>query len=294
MTAPLTTEERDELERLAKAATPGPWQRSGVRQTITENCIMVGSDAFLIVAIPWGKHPKDHAGAFADAAYIAAANPSAVLRLIAQARAPSGVPTREAELEQERAALTKALTGLTCGGSEFFIRKGDRYTADINACVEWVRRRDRDAFDCSVKAIRERNEAVAALKLPSPPVEGTLPVAPDRVLREIERVAEVVSEGDGFWRSCSGCYETNEGYPTAPTDPVFKCARGNGCSECGGLGAIWDTTDYGAMANDMIADELRREAAKPCETAGNEDVEPGCCGPCRAREVLAQTGGEQS
>lgn len=45
-----------------------------------------------------------------------------------------------AELLEENAALTKALTGLTCGGSEFFIRKGDRYVADIPACVGYVQR----------------------------------------------------------------------------------------------------------------------------------------------------------
>ena len=27
-----------------------------------------------------------------------------------------------------------------CGGSEFFVRKGRRYVADIPACVAWVRR----------------------------------------------------------------------------------------------------------------------------------------------------------
>lgn len=50
-------------------------------------------------------------------------------------------------LVAENAALTKALTGLTCGGSEFFVRKGDRYVADIDACVAWVRRRDSNAHE---------------------------------------------------------------------------------------------------------------------------------------------------
>lgn len=57
-------------------------------------------------------------------------------------------------------------------------------------------------------------------------------------------IDRVMAEGDGFWRSCSGCYETNEGYPTGPTDPAFKVPLGGGCSECGGIGAVWDATDY--------------------------------------------------
>lgn len=45
-----------------------------------------------------------------------------------------------AALEAECAELTKALTGLTCGGSEFFVRKGERFTADIPACLDYIRR----------------------------------------------------------------------------------------------------------------------------------------------------------
>lgn len=68
---------------------------------------------------------------------------------------------RIAELEAESAALTKALTGLTCGGSEFFIRKGDRYVADIDACVSWVRRTKEDAHRRTVKAITEQKASQA-------------------------------------------------------------------------------------------------------------------------------------
>lgn len=64
-------------------------------------------------------------------------------------------------LAKENADLTKALTGLTCGGSEFFIRKGKRYVADIPACVEWVRRRDTKAGERIIKLTTER-QAVEA------------------------------------------------------------------------------------------------------------------------------------
>jgi hypothetical protein len=51
-----------------------------------EDCIMVGPDGFLIAALPTGNRPEEHAGAFKDAAFIAAANPAAILELIAAAR----------------------------------------------------------------------------------------------------------------------------------------------------------------------------------------------------------------
>lgn len=79
------------LEELAKKATPGPWMRSGVRQKITEDCIMVGRDGFLFLALPVGRNPKEHAGAFMDAAYIAACSPERILALVRVAKAAFGI-----------------------------------------------------------------------------------------------------------------------------------------------------------------------------------------------------------
>lgn len=63
---------------------------------------------------------------------------------------------------------------------------------------------------------------------------------------ELVGVKETIAEGGGFWHSCSGCYESNEGAPPngAIFSTVFQCYLGNGCDECGGLGAVWDNTDY--------------------------------------------------
>jgi hypothetical protein len=36
----------------------------------------------------------------------------------------------------------------------------------------------------------------------------------------------------------------------------MKCHLGMGCSECGGIGAIWDTTDYEEMGRLMASDAL--------------------------------------
>lgn len=66
---------------------------------------------------------------------------------------------RIAALEAESAELTKALTGLTCGGSEFFIRRGKRYVADIDACVTWVLRAKQDAHRRALDAIKARRVA---------------------------------------------------------------------------------------------------------------------------------------
>lgn len=79
----------------------------------------------------------------------------------------------------------------------------------------------------------------------------------------LKQVAETVEEcrlGDtgGFWRSCTGCHETNEGYETGwyPYSSEFKCYLGGGCSECGGIGAIWDTTDYEDFANYLASKSI--------------------------------------
>lgn len=94
--------------------------------------------------------------------------------------------------EEEAHELTKALTGLTCGGSEFFIRKGSRYLADIAACVDWVRRRDTDAHRRVVDAIKAQQAAelrsLSAEGLVAELVEGLRPFG--------ERAENIV----GAWR----------------------------------------------------------------------------------------------
>lgn len=62
-----------------------------------------------------------------------------------------------------------------------------------------------------------------------------------------DAVTDANDDNRGFWRSCSGCHELNEGIPTGPYHPGLKCYIGLGCHECGGIGAIWDTTDYTNM-----------------------------------------------
>ncbi len=73
---------------------------------------------------------------------------------------------------------------------------------------------------------------------------------------ELQGVAEQLAEGSGFWRSCSGCYETEDGHPMGNyvSSSVLQCSLGAGCSECGGLGAVWDNTDYEELLHETLDD----------------------------------------
>lgn len=64
-------------------------------------------------------------------------------------------------------------------------------------------------------------------------------------------VHEELDKGSGFWRSCSGCQESCDGYVSTndyPYSETFRCQPGSGCRECGGIGVVWDDTDYEAYA----------------------------------------------
>jgi hypothetical protein len=80
-----------------------------------------------------------------------------------------------------------------------------------------------------------------------------------------DNIKERLAEGDGVWVTCTGCHESEDGYDNGhyPHSDVFGCKLGGGCSECGGIGAIWDTTDYGAMAEDIMATDARADAQAP-------------------------------
>jgi hypothetical protein len=76
---------------------------------------------------------------------------------------------------------------------------------------------------------------------------------------ELLGVAEELAEGSGAWLACSGCHELNEGHPTGPWSDVLKSHLGLGCRECGGIGAVWDNTDYSAVnSHASLTQELDR------------------------------------
>ncbi|MBB3396841.1 hypothetical protein [Rhizobium sp. BK060] len=73
---------------------------------------------------------------------------------------------------------------------------------------------------------------------------------------ELNGVAEQLADGAGAWRSCSGCHNLNEGHPTGEWSDVLKCHLGMGCFECGGIGAVWDNTDYSDYGREQPADQM--------------------------------------
>lgn len=76
---------------------------------------------------------------------------------------------------------------------------------------------------------------------------------------ELIGIAKEMAEESGFWRSCSGCHNLNEGVPTGPYSNIMKCHLGFGCRECGGVGAIWDNVDY----SDFGRHEIDIQPVKP-------------------------------
>ncbi|WZB76790.1 hypothetical protein WJ972_15605 [Achromobacter insuavis] len=93
------------------------------------------------------------------------------------------------------------------------------------------------------------------------------------------------------WRSCTGCHELNEGHDTGPYSAILGCHLGNGCSECGGIGAIWDNTDYQAMADDMARSMGQSvEAAAPCTCPSGDG---SLRHPCPMHPAADKAGGQQ-
>ena len=102
-------EDWSELERLAKDATPGPWgvheQRPSPSASVSGTFVHAGPDeaddtGFSLVARTYtrdGLEERQH-----NAAFIAAANPATILKLIASARS---APPPSVEVERLREAL---------------------------------------------------------------------------------------------------------------------------------------------------------------------------------------------
>lgn len=81
------------------------------------------------------------------------------------------------------------------------------------------------------------------------------PAEPDAGIVDLpDRVRDALANYDtGLWRTCSGCHESEDGYDLGhyPHSEIFGCKIGSGCGDCGGIGAVWDTTDYEDMARAM-------------------------------------------
>lgn len=88
-----------------------------------------------------------------------------------------------------------------------------------------------------------------------PPAETTMDPA-------LIGIAEEMKESGGHWQPCSGCYDTEDGHPTAkyPFSQALQSPVGSGCHECGGLGALWwHMTDEEVANFAKICEEIDAE-----------------------------------
>jgi len=143
----LTSAELDELERLAKAATPGPWFQTGAPWFRDGSGVLAGSPdgnvAYLIADTDDFGLPRDEYEGFPlgdkedDAAYIASANPATILRLLSLARA--GIEAGKAEGSMRERAAAKLDQRVTEIATEY----GD-YEPDTNYTnlPEWAEAED--------------------------------------------------------------------------------------------------------------------------------------------------------
>lgn len=101
-------------------------------------------------------------------------------------------------------------------------------------------------------------------------VRAALDAKPDPALIGI---TEEMKESGGHWMPCTGCYDTEDGYPTQKYaySPALQTDIGCGCHECGGLGAVWW----------HMTDEELAQFEKEC--AGTDATEPSGTSPIRQR-----------
>lgn len=140
------------------------------------------------------------------------------------------------------------------------VRVSDAVAMIQTLMIDWINATPGDGAKAVWNRIEEKLVALAARSGDD---------AAQAIAVELSSVAETLENGDGFWRTCSGCHETEDGYPNGdyPYSKILKCDLGGGCSECGGIGAVWDNTDYEAMGRDF-----ERSLAAPASSTGDQGV----------------------
>ncbi|WP_301154282.1 Lar family restriction alleviation protein [Metapseudomonas otitidis] len=103
--------------------------------------------------------------------------------------------------------------------------------------------------------IERLDRALMSTSTPAQRQAATMPTVPPRkgytlqshlakthpTAQELAGVAEQLAEGSGWWDACTGCHETEGGMPVGsyPYSEALRCSLGRGCTECGGIGAVW-------------------------------------------------------
>ncbi len=114
----------EELKRLAEAATPGPWEYDYDDQDLdTCNGILWGTNNYAIAILPYDGQVSDEK-VTATGNHIAAANPAAILALIAER---DKLLARAEKAEQELAAERKRLDWELEKAATFYEWQGKHY-----------------------------------------------------------------------------------------------------------------------------------------------------------------------
>ncbi len=267
------------LENIKKAldgATPGPWKcvsepnfDSGLVYTSVQP-VNVDDEAMKPLAMANGEYHvcrMSHSAApwrfnyhRKNAQYIAAVNPVAI-----------------AELLSTLEIIREASANLIASASDTYKKRNGHLASFEDESGEkcWIV--PFDAFEALRSALPNAEPVKTAPPLDCETCNGTGKEARHQICRdcdeatpsvaakslELDGVPDALAYGKGIWRTCTGCYESNEGYPTGPFSDTLKCHLGGGCFECGGIGAVWDTTDYEDMGNFIaLSAQVQNVAAK--------------------------------
>lgn len=121
-------------------------------------------------------------------------------------------------------------------------------------------------FDRRIRSALTRPTAPQGEAGSQAPVSGELDFA-----TSIARVAKEEAEAGAAagWRSCTGCHETNEGAETGwyPYSKTFGCFVGAGCTECGGIGVVWEYWSKDEL-DKHLNDDPATPVSEPAQPSG--------------------------
>lgn len=194
-----------ELKRLAEAATPGPWyQHGGIMQVLSHDCETV-CETF------------EDDGECPDAQFIAAANPAAVLALIAENE-------RLQQREQDLSASVKYWFN-ACGGKQF--EAGVKHADEAaSKYIDEHWRRQRDQLRAENAGLRTGYEAYEQ-------VNAELKAENEALRKELPGIRPFKPYQDSPVIGFTGCvicgvYTDHEGLPCPKTRATADAALGQG------------------------------------------------------------------
>lgn len=111
-----------------------------------------------------------------------------------------------------------------------------------------------------IRELVRRLELSVSTNAPPAPQMAGYSAEPDFAASIKHTCSEEASNGAACgWMPCTGCYDTEDGHPTAHYrhSRIFGCDVGSGCSECGGLGVVfqyWSPEDLEDMQRDCVSE----------------------------------------